>query len=521
MPLLTEWYCILFRYKDIKMDESKYIVALDQGTTSSRAVIIDHDSNIVSFSQREITQIYPHPGWVEHDPLEIYATQSATFAEVLAQSGIASDQIAAIGITNQRETTIVWNKITGKPVYNAIVWQCRRTTAMCEALKNIDGLEEYVKHNTGLLIDPYFSATKIQWILDNVDGAREQAEAGNLLAGTVDTWLCWKMTQGRVHVTDHTNASRTMLFNINTLSWDQTLLDIMSIPRSMMPEVKTSSEKYGDFADIVGKEGMRIPITGIAGDQQAALYGHGCVYEGQIKNTYGTGCFLLMNTGNKKVISQNGLLTTLACSANGGVAYALEGSVFMAGAAVQWLRDEIKILDSVVNAECLATKVESSNGVYVVPAFSGLGAPYWEPKARGTIFGLTRDTNSNHIIRATLECIAYQTKDVIDAMKGDAGMQDLVHLRVDGGAVNNDFLMQFQSDVLDLEVHRPVITEMTALGVAYLAGIAVGFWSDLNEVKNKQQDHIFTSIQQTEKQIQAYQGWKRAVKAVQYWTSAE
>ncbi|EAS65055.1 glycerol kinase GlpK [Photobacterium angustum] len=497
------------------MNDPKYIVALDQGTTSSRAVILDHDANIVSVSQREFTQIYPQAGWVEHDPLEIYATQSSTLVEVLGQSGIRSDQIAAIGITNQRETTIVWNKETGKPVYNAIVWQCRRTAEICEELKQ-RGLEEYVRENTGLVLDPYFSGTKVKWILDNVDGAREDAEAGKLLFGTVDTWLVWKMTQGRVHVTDYTNASRTMLFNINTLEWDQKLLDDLGIPVSMMPEVKRSSEVYGQ-TNIGGKGGTRIPIAGIAGDQQAALYGQMCVEPGQAKNTYGTGCFLLMNTGQEKVSSTHGLLTTLACGPSGEASYALEGAVFMGGASIQWLRDEMKLLADAKDSEYFATKVDTSNGVYVVPAFTGLGAPYWDAYARGTIVGLTRGVNSNHIIRATLESIAYQTRDVIDAMKADSGIQ-LAALKVDGGAVANNFLMQFQSDVLDTEVQRPEVTEVTALGAAYLAGLAVGFWNNIDELKDKAViNRTFSPHACDDKRERRYKGWKRAVKCAQTW----
>ncbi|MFB9214775.1 glycerol kinase GlpK [Vibrio sinaloensis] len=497
------------------MTEQKYIVALDQGTTSSRAVILDHDANIVSLSQREFTQIYPQSGWVEHDPLEIWATQSSTFIETLAKSGIRSDQLAAIGITNQRETTIVWNKETGKPVYNAIVWQCRRTAEICEELKS-RGLEEYVRQNTGLLLDPYFSGTKVKWILDNVEGAREDAEAGKLLFGTVDTWLVWKMTQGRVHVTDYTNASRTMLFNINTLSWDQKLLDELGIPASMMPEVKRSSEVYGQ-TNIGGKGGTRIPIAGIAGDQQAALYGQMCVEAGQAKNTYGTGCFLLMNTGQEKVTSTHGLLTTLACGPSGEPAYALEGAVFMGGASIQWLRDEMKLLADAKDSEYFATKVDSSNGVYVVPAFTGLGAPYWNAYARGTIVGLTRGISSNHIIRATLEGIAYQTRDVLDAMQADSGIS-LANLRVDGGAVANNFLMQFQSDVLNTEVHRPQVTEVTALGAAYLAGLAVGYWDSIDELQDKAVlDRTFEPHECEEKRNRRYKGWKRAVQCAQVW----
>ncbi|USD34237.1 MULTISPECIES: glycerol kinase GlpK [Vibrio] len=497
------------------MTEQKYIVALDQGTTSSRAVVLDHDANIVSVSQREFTQIYPEAGWVEHDPMEIYATQSSVLVEALGKSGIRSDEVAGIGITNQRETTIVWNKETGKPVYNAIVWQCRRTAAICEDLKQ-RGLEDYIRENTGLVLDPYFSGTKIKWILDNVEGAREEAEAGKLLFGTVDTWLVWKMTQGRVHVTDYTNASRTMLFNINTLQWDEKLLKEMDIPLSMMPEVKKSSEVYGQ-TNIGGKGGTRIPIAGIAGDQQAALYGQMCVNAGQAKNTYGTGCFLLMNTGQEKVISKNGLLTTLACGPAGEPAYALEGAVFMGGASIQWLRDEMKLLADAKDSEYFATKVDTSNGVYVVPAFTGLGAPYWDAYARGTIVGLTRGVNSNHIIRATLEGIAYQTRDVLDAMQADSGIK-LEALRVDGGAVANNFLMQFQSDVLDTQVLRPKVTEVTALGAAYLAGLAVGFWGSLDEVANKAEiDKTFVPHHDEEKRNRRYKGWKRAVKCAQAW----
>ncbi|MCP3700217.1 MAG: glycerol kinase GlpK [Aliivibrio sp.] len=498
------------------MTEQKYIVALDQGTTSSRAVILDHDANIVSVSQREFTQIYPQAGWVEHDPLEVYATQSSSLVETLAKAGIRSDQIAAIGITNQRETTIVWNKETGKPVYNAIVWQCRRTADTCEKLKEA-GLEEYIRENTGLVVDPYFSGTKIKWILDNVEGAREDAEAGKLLFGTVDTWLVWKMTQGHLHVTDYTNASRTMVFNINTLQWDEKLLKELDIPLSMMPEVKSSSEVYGE-TNIGGKGGTRIPIAGIAGDQQAALYGQMCVEQGQAKNTYGTGCFLLMNTGKEKVTSRNGLLTTLACGPRGEASYALEGAVFMGGASIQWLRDEMKLLADAKDSEYFATKVDSSNGVYVVPAFTGLGAPYWDAYARGTIVGLTRGCGSNHIIRATLESIAYQTRDVIDAMQADSGIK-LSALRVDGGAVANNFLMQFQSDVLDVAVQRPQVTEVTALGAAYLAGLAVGFWGSLDELADKAViDRSFEPHHDEEKRNQRYRGWKRAVKCAQAWS---
>lgn len=495
--------------------EPKYIVALDQGTTSSRAVILDHDANIVTVAQREFTQLYPQTGWVEHDPLEIYATQSATLVEAMGKAGIRPDEIAAIGITNQRETTIVWNRHTGKPIYNAIVWQCRRTAPICEQLKS-EGLEDYIRENTGLVVDPYFSGTKIKWILDHVDGAHELAQQGDLLFGTVDTWLIWKMTQGRVHVTDYTNASRTMLFNINTLEWDETLLKALGIPLSMMPEVKSSSEVYGK-ANLGGKGGTRVPIAGIAGDQQAALFGQMCVEAGQAKNTYGTGCFLLMNTGKEKVTSKNGLLTTLACGPAGDVAYALEGAVFMGGASIQWLRDEMKLLTDASDSEYFATKVDTSNGVYVVPAFTGLGAPHWDPYARGTIVGITRGVNANHIIRATLESIAYQSLDVLTAMEADSGIT-LDFLKVDGGAVANNFLMQFQSDVLNTEVQRPKVTEVTALGSAYLAGLAVGFWGSIDELKNKAQiDRVFTPCEDDGKRQRRHYGWQRAIECAKGW----
>ena len=499
------------------MSEQKYIVALDQGTTSSRTIILDHDANIVAVAQREVSQIYPRAGWVEHDPMDIYATQSSTLIEALGKSGIRSDQIAAIGITNQRETAVVWNKETGKPVYNAIVWQCRRTADICDSLRE-GGHEEYIREATGLVLDPYFSGTKVKWILDNVPGAREDAEAGKLLFGTVDSWLLWKMTQGSVHVTDYTNASRTMMFNINDLCWDQKLLDLLGVPASMLPEVKPSSAVYG-HTNIGGKEGTRIPVAGIAGDQQAALFGQMCVAAGQAKNTYGTGCFLLMNTGSEKVSSSHGLLTTLACGPKGEPAYALEGAVFMGGASVQWLRDELKLMADASDSEYFATKVDTANGVYVVPAFTGLGAPYWDPHARGTIVGLTRGVNSNHVIRATLESIAYQTRDVLDAMQADSGIQ-LAGLRVDGGAVANNFLMQFQADVLNTEVNRPKVTEVTALGAAYLAGLAVGFWQSLGELEDKAQlDRTFVPAADEQKRSRRYSGWRRAVKCAQLWAS--
>ncbi|MEH8025303.1 glycerol kinase GlpK [Gallibacterium anatis] len=501
------------------MTDKKYIIALDQGTTSSRAVLLDHDANIVGIAQREFTQIYPKTGWVEHDPMEIWATQSSTLNEVVAKTGITSDQIAAIGITNQRETTIVWNKNTGKPVYNAIVWQCRRTAEFCDQLK-AKGYTDYIRNTTGLVVDPYFSGTKVKWILDNVEGAREQAEKGELLFGTVDTWLIWKLTQGRVHVTDYTNASRTMMFNIHSKQWDDKMLEILDIPHSMLPEVKNSSEIYGQ-TNIGGKGGVRIPIAGIAGDQQAALYGHLCVNAGQAKNTYGTGCFMLMNTGDKAITSQNGLLTTICCNAKGEPAYALEGSVFIAGASIQWLRDELKIVHDSADTEYFAQKVPDCNGVYVVPAFTGLGAPYWDPYARGAIVGLSRGANRNHIVRATLESIAYQTKDVLEAMLSDSG-EKLQSLRVDGGATANNFLMQFQADILNTQVERPTVKEVTALGAAYLAGLATGFWKDLEELRDKASiERTFLPDQNEAKQQRRYKGWKKAVKRALEWAKED
>ena len=499
------------------MAEKKYIVAFDQGTTSSRTLVLDHDANIVSVAQREFTQIYPRPGWVEHDAREIWATQSSTLTEALAKAGISSDEIAAIGITNQRETTVVWEKATGKPVYNAIVWQCRRTTDICARLKK-EGLEDYIRENTGLVIDPYFSGTKIAWILENVEGARQKADNGELLFGTIDTWLIWNMTQGRVHVTEYTNASRTMLFNIHKLDWDETMLKALNIPRSMLPEVKASSEIYGQ-TNIGGRGGTRIPIAGAAGDQQAALFGHICVEEGQAKNTYGTGCFMLMNTGKKAVKSTHGLVTTLCCDARGKPAYALEGSIFVAGAAIQWLRDELKFFTDSEDSEYFAEKVGTSNGVYVVPAFTGLGAPYWDPFARGAILGLTRGVNRNHITRATLESIAYQTKDVLTAMLADA-QTDLKTLRVDGGAVANNFLMQFQSDILQKPVERPQILEVTAFGSAYLAGLAVGYWSSLDELRKVATiERVFKPSKDVAKQEKRYAGWRKAVERACSWDS--
>ena len=493
----------------------EYIIALDQGTTSSRAVLLDKNANIIEVAQREFTQIYPQAGWVEHNPMEIWASQSSTLNEVVAKAGITSDKIAAIGITNQRETTIVWEKETGKPIYNAIVWQCRRTADICTQLK-ADGHESYIRKTTGLVVDPYFSGTKIKWILDHVEGARERAEKGELLFGTVDTWLVWKLTQGRAHVTDYTNASRTMLFNIHTKQWDDKMLELLDIPKAMLPKVCNSSEIYGQ-TNIGGKGGVRIPVAGIAGDQQAALYGHLCVDAGMAKNTYGTGCFMLMNTGDRAVESKNGLLTTIACNAKGQPCYALEGSIFMGGASIQWLRDELRLIHDSADSEYFATKEQDTNGVYVVPAFTGLGAPYWDPYARGAIVGLSRGVNRNHIVRATLEAIAYQTREVLDSMQSDSG-EKLATLRVDGGAVANNFLMQFQADILDVKVERPKVREVTALGAAYLAGLAVGFWKDLEELRGKAiVERTFEPKQTAEKRTALYQGWKKAVQRALAW----
>ena len=495
--------------------EKKYILALDQGTTSSRAIIFNHNGEIVKTAQSEFTQYYPKSGWVEHDPMEIWGSQSGVAREVLETAGIRPEEISAIGITNQRETTVVWDKTTGKPVYNAIVWQCRRTVDICNDLK-AKGLEDYVKKNTGLLIDAYFSGTKIKWILDNVEGARKKAEAGELLFGTIDTWLIWNLTRGKVHVTDYSNASRTMIYNIKDLKWDEKMLKELDIPISMLPEVKSSSEVYGT-TDIRTFGGSEIPIAGIAGDQQAALFGQTCFKPGMAKNTYGTGCFMLMNTGEDMVTSENGLLTTIAWGINGKVEYALEGSIFVAGALIQWLRDELRILNDAKDSEYFATKVEDSNGVYIVPAFVGLGAPYWDMNARGTIVGLSRGSNRSHIIRAALEAIAFQTKDVLKAMESDSGIQ-LKELKVDGGAVENNFLMQFQADILGVPVIRPNIIETTGLGAAYLAGLAVGFWKDKEEITQKwSEDKTFTSEMEEEKKIKLYKGWKKAVERSLRW----
>ena len=494
--------------------EKKYIVALDQGTTSSRAVIFNKKGEIVTVSQKEFHQIYPQPGWVEHDPMEIWGCQSGVMREAIETTSIDPKQIAAIGITNQRETTIVWDKNTGKPIYNAIVWQCRRTSKICDELIE-KGLEEIIKDKTGLIIDAYFSATKIKWILDNVKGAREKANRGELLFGTVDTWLIWKLTNRQVHVTDYSNASRTMMFNINDLKWDEDILRELDIPLSMLPEVKPSSYIYGYTNELM--LGESIPIAGCAGDQQSALFGQTCFEEGSAKNTYGTGCFLLMNTGNKLVKSKNGLLTTIAWGIDDKVNYALEGSIFMGGASIQWLRDELRMIKTASDSEDYATKVEDTNGVYVVPAFTGLGAPYWDMYARGTILGLSRGAKKEHIIRATLESIAYQTKDVLSAMEEDSNI-NLKHLKVDGGASNNNFLMQFQSDILNANIDRPKIVETTALGAAYLAGLAVGFYESMDEIKSKYMvDKYFTPNMDEEKRIKLYKCWKKSVSRALHW----
>lgn len=491
----------------------KYILSLDQGTTSSRAILFDAFGNIVQTSQKEFEQIFPKPGWVEHDPTEIWRTQLETARNVLLYTDTKPEEIAAIGITNQRETTIVWNKNTGKPVYNAIVWQDRRTAAICDALK-AKGLEDYVRKNTGLVIDAYFSGTKINWILDNVEGARSLAEKGELLFGTIDTWLLWNLTGGKVHVTDYSNASRTMLYNINTLRWDEKMLSELNIPKSMLPEVKNSSELYGEtLPNLLGES---IPVAGIAGDQQSALFGQACFEKGMAKNTYGTGCFMLMNTGENPVQSKSGLLTTIAWGLDGKVEYALEGSVFIAGAAIQWLRDGLKIIEKAPDSELFAAETEDTAGVYVVPAFAGLGAPYWDMYARGAVFGLTRGTTKQHFIRATLESLAYQTKDVLLAMQNDSGIE-LQTLRVDGGACANNLLMQFQADVLDTPVERPKVIETTALGAAYLAGIAVGFYKKEDIAKNWQIDQRFEVKMPEEKRNKLYKGWLKAIERTKGW----
>jgi glycerol kinase len=488
-----------------------YILSLDQGTTSSRAILFNKKGEIVHVSQKEFTQHFPKPGWVEHNPNEIWGSVLAVIATCLIESGVKPEQVAGIGITNQRETTVVWEKETGKPVYNAIVWQSRQTKDICGQLKE-QGYDAVVREKTGLLIDAYFSGTKVKWILDNVEGAREKAERGELLFGTIDTWLVWKLSGGSVHVTDYSNASRTLLFNIHDLTWDQELLEMLMVPESMLPDVRPSSEVYGYTAEH-HFFGQKIPIAGIAGDQQAALFGQACFTEGMAKNTYGTGCFMLMNTGERAVPSQHGLLTTIAWGLNGKVEYALEGSIFVAGSAVQWLRDGLRMFKDAKESEEYAARVDSTEGVYVVPAFVGLGTPYWDSEVRGAVFGLTRGTKKEHFIRATLEALAYQTKDVVSAMEADSGIE-LKTLRVDGGAVKNNFLMQFQGDILGVPVERPVVNETTALGAAYLAGLAVGYWKDQEEIaKQWNIDRRFETNMPEEMRKELYDGWKKAIEA--------
>ncbi|QTN00491.1 glycerol kinase GlpK [Sediminibacillus dalangtanensis] len=488
-----------------------YILSLDQGTTSSRAILFNHKGEIVETAQKEFEQFFPQPGWVEHDANEIWTSVLACMSEVLRKADAEPSQVAGIGITNQRETAVVWDKNTGKPVYKAVVWQSRQTQEICNELKE-QGYNDLFREKTGLLIDPYFSGTKVKWILDNVEGAREKADNGDLLFGTIDSWLVYKLSGGKAHITDYSNASRTLMFNIYDLKWDEELLDILTVPKSMLPEVKQSSEVYAKTVDyhFFGEE---VPIAGIAGDQQAALFGQACFEEGMAKNTYGTGCFMLMNTGEKGVVSEHGLLTTLAWGVDGKVEYALEGSIFVAGSAIQWLRDGLKVINDSPESEGYAKNVDSTDGVYFVPAFVGLGTPYWDSDARGAVFGLTRGTTKDHFIRATLESLAYQTKDVADVMSKDSGI-DLTKLRVDGGAVKNDFLMQFQSDILEVPVERPVVQETTALGAAYLAGLAVGYWKDKQEIaKQWQNERTFEPALPEEKSKKLYDGWKKAVEA--------
>jgi glycerol kinase len=493
----------------------KYVLALDQGTTSSRAILFDRSGKGLGVAQKEFQQFYPNPGWVEHDPMEIWGTQSGVAREVLEKLAVSPDEVAAIGITNQRETTLVWDKATGRPIYNAIVWQCRRTAGICDELK-AKGLEPIIRERTGLLLDAYFSGTKVKWILDHVAGARERASRGELLFGNVDTWLIWNLTRGKVHATDYSNASRTMLFNIKDLCWDQTILDALGIPACMLPEVKPSSGIFGTTAPQTFG-GAEIPIAGDAGDQQAALFGQACFSPGMAKNTYGTGCFMLMNTGTKRVPSSKGLLTTIAWGVDGKVEYALEGSIFVAGAAVQWLRDEMQLIDNAAQSETLAMAVPDTLGVYVVPGFVGLGAPHWDMRARGTIVGLTRGSGRNHVVRATLEAIAYQVCDVLKAMEDDSGIT-LKTLKVDGGAVANNFLMQFQADMLGVPVDRPVATETTALGAAFLAGLAVGFWKDREEIKAAWRlDRTFQPAMAPDLRAKYYAGWQRAVERALRW----
>jgi len=488
-----------------------YVISLDQGTTSSRALLVDTEGSIQGMVQKEFQQIFPKSGWVEHDPMEILESQMAVFHELVQKENIAPSEIKAIGITNQRETTLVWDKNTGEPVYNAIVWQDIRTADICEELKN-NGHSDYVRKTTGLVIDSYFSGTKVKWILDHVEGAKAKAEKGDLLMGTVDTWLVWNMTGRKNHVTDYTNASRTMIYNIADLDWDEKLLDTLGIPKSMLPEVKPSAHHFGDYE----MDGVNIPIAGIAGDQQAALFGQGCFTKGTAKNTYGTGCFMLMNTGETPQFSKNGLLTTIAYGLDGKVNYALEGSIFIAGAAIQWLRDGLELIKHAAETEALAHSVEGESSVYVVPAFAGLGAPYWDMYARGAIFGLTRDTGKAHLAKATLESLAYQTKDILKAMEDDSGIQ-LANLRVDGGACANNYLMQFQADILDTEVHRPEVIESTAMGAAFLAGIQVGLWTQEDIDQNRPMNRIFEPSFDRVKRKRLYKKWQMAVDRSKGW----
>lgn len=496
--------------------EKKYVIALDQGTTSSRAILFDKDHNIVSVAQTEFTQFYPKPGWVEHDPMEIWATQSGVLNDVIARAGIDAKEIDSIGITNQRETTVVWDRKTGRPIYNAIVWQCRRTAKIANDLVE-EGYKEYIQKTTGLVVDAYFSGTKIKWILDNVEGAREKAEKGELMFGTIDTWIVYNLTNKKIHITDVTNASRTMIYNIHELKWDKKLLDALKIPESMLPEVRSSSEIYG-YANIQGHE---VPISGIAGDQQAALFGQAAFEPGEAKNTYGTGCFLLMNTGDTPVTSKNGLLTTIAIGINGEVQYALEGSIFVGGAVIQWIRDELGLIREAPDSEFFAKKVSDTGGVYLVPAFTGMGAPYWDMYARGSLSGITRGTKREHIIRAALESIAYQSYDVLNAMQKDSGVT-LKALQVDGGASSNSFLMQFQSDILDLEINRPVISETTALGAAYLAGLATGFFESKASIKESYSySRSWDPKMSQEKRDKLLKGWHKAVNRSLSWEDKE
>ncbi|WP_078577393.1 glycerol kinase GlpK [Salipaludibacillus agaradhaerens] len=491
--------------------EKKYVLALDQGTTSSRAILFDKEGQIVDIAQREFKQIFPKPGWVEHNANEIWSSILGVMAEVLNNRNVSPKEIASIGITNQRETTVIWEKDTGKPIYNALVWQSRQTDSICEELKT-NGYSDLFREKTGLLIDAYFSGTKVKWLLDNVEGAREKANEGKLLFGTIDTWLIWKLSGGKAHVTDYTNASRTLMYNIHELKWDEELLEILDIPSSILPEVRPSSEVYANTVSyhFFGEE---VPIAGAAGDQQAALFGQACFEKGMAKNTYGTGCFMLMTTGEEAVKSNHGLLTTIAWGLDGKVEYALEGSIFVAGSAVQWLRDGLRMLKSAAETEQYASKVASTDGVYMVPAFVGLGTPYWDSEVRGAVFGLTRGTEKEHFIRATLESLAYQTRDVLEAMVTDSGI-DVKTLRVDGGAVANNFLMQFQSDILDVPVDRPEVQETTALGAAYLAGLAVGFWKDKEEIaKQWHIDRTFNPEMSHEQRDELYTGWKTAINA--------